>query len=1007
MRRFALGLFLSLLPAVANASGLTQTPHAAFRDLGHVAALTPIRLTVVLNYRNEPELERYVARMGDPSAASSTRPLTAQEFRDAFAPTAADYATTQLALARLGLRVTRVYTNRSVIDVAAPASLVERAFSTRIDMVRRANGSLGYANVIPAFVPAGLQRTVMGVAGFDNVGALRTYNRRGRRNAAKPGPLQGPDTGLAPLAIQTAYDLPVLHGYDGKGQAAAVVIDADFLDSDLARFLKTFHIARNGPATVRVLVDGGPQPGLTQDSTEASLDVQTIVGNAPGIALYVYETDSLQPASVLDAYNQINADDKVGAVNSSFGMCETQTMPANFPQLANHLALQGAALGITYAAATGDTGTAECTYIAPGGVAAPASGTHFVAVGGTTLLLHADGTRISELGWPGSGGGLSAIFKEPAYQNGVARVSGPMRNMPDIAFEADPGSGVAFFMGGVWEGPIGGTSLASPILVALVSELAQYRGARVGNLHNALYGTYKASGYGPKKAPQFYDAVGGTNGYWYTTRGYDAVTGIGSIDGWNFANGGHPAVAGVVTLKYRHANELERLIENSTDPASPMYGRFLTQQQFRDYFAPTQAEYDTAISALRRAGFGIARVWANRTIVDVTAPVASNRAQAAASLPFVDRVVLDSGPAAMPRNFAQRAAAPASLSANGPDGGYGPNVFTQILNFPTRHGFNGTGTSVADVIDGAPDDAQVGIFLKYFGIARAVGRTTVVHVNPGNAPDQDLANIDAEWILGTAPGVHLYAYQMPVYNNVGLLDAYTKVVEDNVVDVANISLSRCENSQVDMALSLVPIFQQGAAQGISFENVSFGGVSGCFVKNRLFPLIPADMQDGLAVGSTNAIENAGKLVAQSGMPNSGGGVSELFPVLPEQSPIAGIDAHGRNVPDVSVVSEINGSGASLYFENGWNGNFIFTNSNPLAGLIAEYKQMTGHRLGAFDRTLYRLFARNGYANGLLDITSGCNGTYLGHPYCAKTGYDLTTGIGSLTDAYALGLKLKR
>ena len=158
--------------------------------------------------------------------------------------------------------MTRTYSNRTVIDVTGPAYAVERAFSTRMENVRHADGSVGYANATGIALPAELQRTVFGVTGFDNA-RFKTFNHRGRRGAEEPGPLQGPDTGLGPIALETSYDMPVLHGYDGTGQATGVVIDADFLNSDLSKFLKYFNVKRTGPATVRVLVDGGPPPGLT------------------------------------------------------------------------------------------------------------------------------------------------------------------------------------------------------------------------------------------------------------------------------------------------------------------------------------------------------------------------------------------------------------------------------------------------------------------------------------------------------------------------------------------------------------------------------------------------------------------------------------------------------------------------------------------------------------------------------------------------------------------------
>ncbi len=537
------------LSPIGSRALAAEAPRVAVQDLGRAPATMRIHLAVVLNYRHDAELQQFVALQGN-QPAGNRMILSAEQFRDYFASSAQDYARTAMLLTNEGFTVTRTYANRTVIDVSAPAAVAEHAFATELHVVRQADGSMHYANLKPAYLPDELKGVVFGVIGFDDLRVLKpTYVRGSALHAlVKIGPpLQGPDLGLGPFVFSTAYDLPVQHAvagskggqtYDGTSQAAAVVIDADFLDSDLAAFLTYFHVKRTGPKTVRVPINGGPPPGLIADSTETTLDVETIVSNAPGVALYVYEMDSLAYASVIDAYNQVNADDRVGAVNSSFGGCEDQTTPANFPQLANHLALQGNALGIVYAASSGDYGTYECTinFGFPGGVSAPASGPSFVAVGGTTLFPHLNGTYSREIGWYSSGGGISDIFSMPSYQVGIKNAIPKWRNVPDVAFDGDPSSGAAFYIAGGWFGPIGGTSLASPIFIALAVELAQYGHCRLGNIHPALYHAFTTYQYSrPVGATLFHDAIGGNNGYYTATPGFDQLTGIGSIDGWNFA----------------------------------------------------------------------------------------------------------------------------------------------------------------------------------------------------------------------------------------------------------------------------------------------------------------------------------------------------------------------------------------------------------------------------------------------------------------------------------------
>ena len=118
--------------------------------------------------------------------------------------------------------------------------------------------------------------------------------------------------------------------------------------------------------------------------------------------------------------------------------------------------------GVTFLAATGDNG-------APGSY--PAFSPNVVAVGGTTLQnLDSNGDypgtgTDGEIGWSGSGGGISQYEPEPSYQQSVQNTG--LRTVPDISADADPNTGVAVYdpynFGTVtpW-GDVGGTSLSSP-----------------------------------------------------------------------------------------------------------------------------------------------------------------------------------------------------------------------------------------------------------------------------------------------------------------------------------------------------------------------------------------------------------------------------------------------------------------------------------------------------------------------------------------------------------------
>ena len=138
--------------------------------------------------------------------------------------------------------------------------------------------------------------------------------------------------------------------------------------------------------------------------------------------------------------------------------------------------------GITYVAASGDSP----------GVEYPAASPDVVAVGGTTLALSSSGGYGSETAWDDSGGGYSQYEAEPAYQESVQTTG--QRSTPDVAFDANPNTGVEIYFtpasgGGGWQTTqqgsweaVGGTSLGTPAWAAIIAIADQGRAAGPGSL---------------------------------------------------------------------------------------------------------------------------------------------------------------------------------------------------------------------------------------------------------------------------------------------------------------------------------------------------------------------------------------------------------------------------------------------------------------------------------------------------------------------------------------------
>ncbi|HKU68549.1 MAG TPA: protease pro-enzyme activation domain-containing protein [Candidatus Baltobacteraceae bacterium] len=347
--------------------------------------------------------------------------------------------------------------------------------------------------------------------------------------AALNGPLSGTNGWLA-TGVAKAFDFPVQHGCNGSGQTVAVEIDTPITSSDVTTYLNAAGVSRTGTIT-NVAVDGGGS-ATSSDYVETALDVETIAGLAPGANIRVYNFPDLSSQHIEDGYNAAVNDGIATVVNSSFGGCETSDTA--FTNTTNSIAQQAAAKGMTFAASSGDSGSAECG-TGSLGVSAPASDPYFTAVGAVNFTSNSTTGALTSItagsdsanGFQ-SGGGYSSIFAVPSYQSGVSGVNPKGRNNPDVSL---PGVGVAVYAAsqGGWL-KVDGTSWSSPEFTALMSEINQYRNTHYGFVNPNLYTVFKNTGY-----TDYTDVTSGTNGAYNAATGYDLVTGIGAPKGWALA----------------------------------------------------------------------------------------------------------------------------------------------------------------------------------------------------------------------------------------------------------------------------------------------------------------------------------------------------------------------------------------------------------------------------------------------------------------------------------------
>jgi kumamolisin len=331
----------------------------------------------------------------------------------------------------------------------------------------------------------------------------------------------------------------VQHGYAGKGVTVGIVIDQEANAGDLTSFYAYNKIVKHGTVTYEPVGQATP---LTNDPTEATLDIESVAGLAPDANVVVYLTRDLSNQSVLAAYNQALSDAKVSVLNSSFGECESED--SKFVTTSEQFAIAGAAMGITFVAAAGDEGSACYNGTTNAiGVNAPASGPHFLAVGGSQSLTSGPVTnpavwndRTSGTGVGIGGGGVSTSWPLPSYQVGLAGSpkSAKMRNVPDVALPATQDD--LFISGGNQLAE--GTSWSSSVATALLASSEEFCG-KLGWVNPAIYSAYAKTG----EATYFLDVTSGFNGG-YTgalskgysaTAGYDNASGIGMPNGIKFA----------------------------------------------------------------------------------------------------------------------------------------------------------------------------------------------------------------------------------------------------------------------------------------------------------------------------------------------------------------------------------------------------------------------------------------------------------------------------------------
>ena len=289
-------------------------------------------------------------------------------------------------------------------------------------------------------------------------------------------------------------------------------------------------------------------------AAETTLDVEYSHAMAPGANIVLLETPVAETEGTV-GFPQIVAAENY-AINHHLGDVISQSFGATeetFPSVSSLLKLRSAYISaaahhISVLASSGDAGVTdahfnEVTLYTHRVTQWPSTDPLVTSVGGLQLHLNGQGDRIrpdnvwndtNVLGSPAAGGGgRSAVFARPSYQNGVSKVVGSHRGTPDISLSAAVDGSAIIYLSFIAPGfyTIAGTSEACPQLAGIVAIADQAAGHDLGLLNPKLY----ALGSGGPGIP---DITIGNNTVTFTQNGHDVtVPGFNAVPGYDMASG--------------------------------------------------------------------------------------------------------------------------------------------------------------------------------------------------------------------------------------------------------------------------------------------------------------------------------------------------------------------------------------------------------------------------------------------------------------------------------------
>jgi kumamolisin len=455
--------------------------------------------------------------------------MTREEFGRVHGASAADVEMIRAFASQYDLKIVSEDRATRIVKLDGTVQAFNAAFGVTLRRYEHSSGAYR-CRTGNLTIPSNLDGIIEGVFGLDNRPQAKTHFRLRKKNLNAQA--RATDVSYSPLQVAKAYAFPT--GATGAGQTIALIeLGGGYNTADLDTFFRNLGIST--PKVTAVSVDGGAN-SPTGDSSgpdgEVELDIEVAGAIAPAAQIAAYFAPNTDQGFI-DAITTAVHDAKLkpSIISISWGGPESSWTEQSRNAL-NSACQDGAMMGVTVLAASGDNGSSDGSTDGAATVDFPAASPYVVGCGGTKLTISSGGIG-SEHTWNelsasegATGGGVSEFFALPSYQQNAKVPKAPNgfvgRGVPDVAGDADPASGYNVIVDGQ-QSVIGGTSAVAPLWAGLFALINESLGANAGYINTLLYST--------KVEATFHDVTSGSNGDYSAGPGWDACTGLGSPNG--------------------------------------------------------------------------------------------------------------------------------------------------------------------------------------------------------------------------------------------------------------------------------------------------------------------------------------------------------------------------------------------------------------------------------------------------------------------------------------------